>query len=55
MTLNESMVEEAALGRFQEGGYVELPSPQLQPASCKASQATVARSGKVQSGSWLNP
>jgi hypothetical protein len=55
MTLNESMVEQAALGCFQEGGYVELPSPKLKPASCKASPATVARSGKVQSGSYLNP
>jgi hypothetical protein len=55
MTLNESMEEEAALGWFQEGGYEELPSPQLKPASCKASPATVARSATVQSSSWQNP
>lgn len=54
MTLNESMVEEAALGCFQEGGYAELPGPQLNPASCKASPTTLAKSATVQSRSWLN-
>lgn len=54
MTLNESMDEEAALGCFQEGGYAELPGPQLNPASCKASPTTLAKSATVQSRSWLN-
>jgi type I restriction enzyme R subunit len=31
MTLNESIVEEAALGWFQELGYAVLPGPQLAP------------------------
>jgi len=31
MTLNESIVEEAALGWFQELGYTVLPGPQLAP------------------------
>ncbi|QNI70298.1 type I restriction endonuclease subunit R [Cyanobium sp. NS01] len=31
MTLNEAMVEEAALSWFQELGYVVLPGPQLAP------------------------
>jgi hypothetical protein len=55
MTLNESMVEEAALGGFQEGGYAELPGPQLNPASSKASPTTVAQPTTVESRSWLNP
>jgi hypothetical protein len=54
MTLTESMLEEAALGWFQEGGYAELLGPQLNPASCKASPTTVAKSATVQSRSWLN-
>jgi len=49
------MVEQAALGCFQEGGYVELPSPKLKPAISKAPQATVAQPATVQSSSWLNP
>jgi type I restriction enzyme R subunit len=31
MTLTESMVEEGALGWFQELGYAVLPGPQLAP------------------------
>jgi len=31
MTLNEALVEEAALGWFQELGYTVLPGPQLAP------------------------
>jgi len=54
MTLTEAMVEDAALRCFQEGGYAELPGPQLHPASCKASPTTVAKSATVQSSSWLN-
>jgi hypothetical protein len=54
MTLNESMVDDAALRCFQEGGYAELPGPQLNPASCKVSPTTVAKSATVQSRSWLN-
>ena len=77
MTLNESIVEAAALGWFQELGYAVLPGPQLapgeptaeretfsdvvlvgrlreairqlNPASSKAPQATVAQPATVQS------
>ena len=31
MTINEAIVEEAALGWFQELGYAALPGPQLAP------------------------
>jgi type I restriction enzyme R subunit len=31
MTLTEAIVEEAALGWFQELGYAVLPGPQLAP------------------------
>jgi hypothetical protein len=40
MTLNEAIVEEAAIG--------------WHPASCKASPTTLAKSATVQSRSWLN-
>jgi hypothetical protein len=36
MTLNESIVEEAALGWFQELGYALLPGPQLAPGESAA-------------------
>jgi len=55
MTLTEAIVEEAALGLFQELGYTVFAGPQLNPASCKASPTTVAKSATVQSRSWLNP
>ena len=54
MTLTEAHIEEAALGWFQELGYAVFPGPQLNPASCKASPTTVAKSATVQSRSWLN-
>jgi type I restriction enzyme R subunit len=31
LTLNEALIEEAALGWFQELGYAVLPGPQLAP------------------------
>ena len=80
---NQSIVEEAALGWFQELGYTLLPGPQLatgepaaeresfsdvvlvgrlreairqlNQASSKAPQATVAQPATVQSSSRLNP
>jgi hypothetical protein len=79
---NESIVEEAALGWFQELGYTLLPGPQLAPgepaaeresfsdvvlvgrlreairqlnqASSKAPQATVAQTVTVQLNRWKN-
>ena len=82
MILSEAIVEEAALGWFQELGYTVLPSPQLapnepaaeresfsdvvlvgrqreairqlNPASSKAPQATVAQPATVQSICWMN-
>ena len=82
MPLNESIVEAAALGWFQELGYAVLPGPQLapgeptaeretfsdvvlvgrlreairqlNPASSKAPQATVAQPATVQSICWMN-
>ena len=40
MTLTESMVEEAALGWFQELGYAVLPGPQLAPGEPTAERET---------------
>jgi type I restriction enzyme R subunit len=40
MTLNESIVEEAALGWFQELGYAVLPGPQLAPGEPMAERET---------------
>lgn len=40
MTLNESMVEEAALGWFQELGYAVLTGPQLAPGEPAAERET---------------
>jgi type I restriction enzyme R subunit len=40
MTLTESMVEEAALGWFQDLGYAVLPGPQLAPGEPEAERAS---------------
>jgi type I restriction enzyme R subunit len=40
MTLNESIVEAAALGWFQELGYAVLPGPQLAPGEPTAERET---------------
>jgi len=40
MNLNESIVEEAALGWFQELGYAVLPGPQLAPGEPTAERET---------------
>lgn len=40
MTLTESMVEEAALGWFQELGYAVLSGPQLAPGEPTAERET---------------
>ena len=42
MTLTESMVEEAALGWFQELGYAVLPGPQLAPGEPAAKRESVS-------------
>ena len=59
MTLTESMVEEAALGWFQELGYAALPAPQLapgEPAAERDSFADVVLVGRLrQAIGRLNP
>jgi type I restriction enzyme R subunit len=45
----ESFSDEVLVGRLREA------IRQLNPASCKASPTTVAKSATVQSRSWLNP
>ncbi len=42
MTLNEAIVEEAALGWFQELGYAALPGPQLAPGEPAAERDSFA-------------
>ena len=42
MTLTESIVEEAALGWFQELGYAALPGPQLAPGEPAAERDSFA-------------
>jgi len=67
MTLNKAMVEEAALGWFEELGYAVLPGPpqapgepaarglrQNNPTSSKAPQATCAQPATVQSICRMN-
>ena len=59
MTLNEAIVEEAALGWFQELGYAALPGPQLapgEPAADRDSFADVVLVGRLrQAIGRLNP
>ena len=59
MTLNESIVEAAALGWFQELGYVVLPGPQLapgEPTAERESFSDVVLVGRLrQAISQLNP
>ena len=59
MTLNESIVEVAALGWFQELGYAALPGPQLapgEPAAERDSFADVVLVGRLrQAIGRLNP
>ena len=40
MTLNEALIEEAALGWFQELGYSVLPGPQLAPGETAAERVS---------------
>jgi type I restriction enzyme R subunit len=59
MTLTEAIVEEAALGWFQELGYAVLPCPQLapgEPAAERDSFADVVQVGPLrQAIGRLNP
>ncbi len=59
MTLNEAIVEEAALGWFQALGYAALPGPQLapgEPAADRDSFADVVLVGRLrQAIGRLNP
>jgi len=59
MTLNEAIVEEAALGWFQALGYAALPGPQLapgEPAAERDSFADVVLVGRLrQAIGRLNP
>ena len=59
MTLTESMVEEAALGWFQELGYAVLPGPQLapgEPAAERESFSDVVLVGRLREAiRQLNP
>ncbi|MFZ4803857.1 MAG: type I restriction endonuclease, partial [Synechococcus lacustris] len=59
MTLNESIVEEAALGWFQELGYTVLPGPQLapgEPAAERESFSEVLLVGRLREAiRQLNP
>ncbi len=59
MTLNEALIEEAALGWFQELGYVVLPGPQLapgEPAAERESFSDVVLVGRLREAiRQLNP
>jgi type I restriction enzyme, R subunit len=59
MTLNEAIVEEAALGWFQELGFAVLPGPQLapgEPAAERESFSDVVLVGRLREAiHQLNP